>query len=203
MKAPRRYAAVESAVREIRAKNLLEIGTWNGARALAMAAAALETPGPVMYVGFDLFERMTAEKSKAEFNAKAPTPEAAVRARLEAFALKNPGFTFVLHKGDTRETLPAFLSTPQAGKIDLVWLDGGHSVETITSDWRSCRRAVRNGGLVLLDDYYSDVAPEFLERFGCNTLVRQLSGEGCKVEVLPTKDPVVGGGHVQIVRVAL
>lgn len=203
MRPPERYKAVADAIRAIRAKTLLEIGTWNGERALEMVAAAMETPGPVLYLGFDLFEGMTAEKSKAEFNAKVPTPEEAVRRRLQGFARKHPGFSFRLHKGDTRETLPAYLSSAGAGGVDLVWLDGGHSIETIASDWQSCRKAARAGGIVLLDDYYSQMPADFLVKFGCNSLVKRLVDEGAKVEILPTRDPVVGGGCVQIVKVGL
>lgn len=203
MRPPRRYAAVCDSIRQVRAKSILEVGTWNGERALTMAAAAMEIPGDAHYVGFDLFEAMTAEKSKAEFNAKTPNAEAVVRRRLQDFARKHRGFSFELYKGDTRDTLPSFLGTRLSGAIDLVWLDGGHSVETIASDWANCRKAVRSSGMVLLDDYYSDVSPEFLAKFGCNTLVNRLTAEGCKVEVLPIRDPVVGGGQVQIVCVAL
>lgn len=203
MKNPERYAAVTTAIRTERAKNILEVGTWNGERALAMAAAALQESSKVTYTGFDLFERMTADKSKAEFNAKTPTPESLVRDKLDAFRVKRPGFTFLLHKGDTRETLPKFLANGRTGSVDFVWLDGGHSVATVASDWENCRKAVRPGGVILLDDYYSKMEPSFLREFGCNTLIKRLTMEGYNVKILPTKDPVVGGGIVQIVRVDL
>lgn len=203
MNSPRRYAAVIQAIRALKASSILEVGTWNGERALSMAAAALESASKVTYVGFDLFEKITADKSKAEFNAKAPTPEAKVRGKLEAFRAKHQGFSFLLYKGDTRETLPKFLSGFGLRTIDFVWLDGGHSVDTIASDWVSCSRAVHAGGVALLDDYYSNVTPAFLEKFGCNTLVDRLRAKGLGVTILPTKDPVAGGGLVQIVKVSL
>lgn len=203
MKEPQRYSAVTEAIRGAHAKALLEVGTWNGERALAMAAAALQGSSKVSYAGFDLFEKMTGEKSKAEFNAKTPTPESLVRSKLEAFRTKHMGFTFLLHKGDTRQTLPQFVAKAGAGSVDFVWLDGGHSVATVASDWENCRKAVRPGGVILLDDYYSGVTPAFLAQFGCNTLVDRLAKEGLSVKILPTKDPVVGGGFVQIVRADL
>lgn len=203
MKNPERYSAVTTAIRMGRARNILEVGTWNGERALAMAAAAFQESSKVSYTGFDLFERMTTDKSRAEFNAKTPTPESLVRDKLEAFRTKRPGFTFFLHKGDTRETLPKFLADSGAGSIDFVWLDGGHSVATVASDWENCQKAVRPGGIILLDDYYSKMDPSFLKEFGCNTLVKRLTVEGYNVKILPTKDPVLGGGLVQIVRVDL
>jgi predicted O-methyltransferase YrrM len=201
MKKPQRYAAVTQAIRAGNAKALLEVGTWNGERALAMAEAALQVSSKASYVGFDLFEHMTEGKSKAEFNAKTPTPETLVRGKLETFRAKHLGFSYWLWKGDTRETLPRYLAESGPGSIDFVWLDGGHSVETVASDWENCRKAVRPGGVILLDDFYSQLSPAFLKQFGCNVLVDRLIREKCDVTLLPVKDPVVGGGLVQIVRV--
>lgn len=203
MKKPERYALITETIRAKGAKSILEVGTWNGERAIAMADAALRSSGKASYVGFDLFEKMTAGKSKAEFNAKTPTPEALVRSKLDAFRKKHGGFSYLLYKGDTRETLPQYLQQAGPGSIDLVWLDGGHSVETVASDWENCRKAVRSGGVILLDDFYSNMAPSFLKQFGCNVLVDRLKIEGKNVKILSTKDPVVGGGLVQIVRVDL
>lgn len=201
MKKPQRYAAVTQVIREKKAQALLEVGTWNGERALAMAEAALQASSKASYVGFDLFERMTSDKSKAEFNAKTPTPEALVRGKLETFRLKHLGFAYFLWKGDTRETLPRHLAQAGPSSIDFVWLDGGHSVETVASDWENCRKAVRPGGVILLDDFYSQLSPSFLSKFGCNVLVERLIREKYDLTLLPVKDPVVGGGLVQIVRV--
>lgn len=203
MNKPQRYSAVTAAIREKKAKDLLEVGTWNGERALAMAAAALEGSSKVTYTGFDLFERMTSGKSKEEFNAKTPTPEAQVRAKLEAFRQKHTGFSYLLYKGDTKETLSKFVAQIVGRCIDFVWLDGGHSVATVASDWEYCQKAVRPGGTILLDDYYSDKDAAFLKQFGCNVLVDKLKSEGKNLKILSTKDPVVGGGLVQIVRVDL
>jgi predicted O-methyltransferase YrrM len=201
MKKPERYALVTQAIREQASKSILEVGTWNGDRAISMAEAALGKSSKVSYVGFDLFESMTAGKSKAEFNAKTPTPETMVKSKLEAFRAKHGGFTYRLYKGDTRQTLPTYLSQAGPGLVDFVWLDGGHSVETVASDWEHCRKAVRPGGIILLDDFYANMAPSFLKQFGCNTLVDRLRKEGMNVKVLPIQDPVLGGGVVQIVRV--
>lgn len=203
MKSPERYSAVTDAIRAQKAKAILEVGTWNGDRAIAMAGAALEGGGKVLYVGFDLFERMTADKAKAELNVKTPSPEVAVKGKLDAFKAKHGDFSFMLYRGDTRQTLPQFVNAFGPGAIDLVWLDGGHSVETVASDWAHCRKVVRPGGVILLDDFYSSMEPAFLKKFGCNVLVTRLIEEKAKVTILPTKDPVIGGGLVQIVRVDL
>lgn len=201
MTKPERYSLINQAIRALSPKAILEVGTWNGERALSMAETALQSSSKISYIGFDLFESMTSDKSKAEFNVKSPTPEALVRGKLEGFRAKHSGFSFILYKGDTRKTLAQYLSQNGPGLVDLVWLDGGHSVETVASDWEYCRKAVRPGGVILLDDFYSDMSASFVAKFGCNKLIHRLFKERYAVTILPTRDPVVGGGMVQIVRV--
>jgi len=75
-----------------------------------------------------------------------------------------------------------------------VWLDGGHSIETIQSDWDNIKRCLVEDAVVFFDDYYT--GPIDTERYGCNKIV-----QGLKHKVLPDRDPVAGGGWVQIVQV--
>ena len=107
---------------------------------------------------------------------------AAVQERLK-------GYDAQLFKGNTRDTLAAF-NEP----VDFVWLDGGHSIETIRSDWENVKRVLAPGAVVFFDDYYT--GPIDTDTMGCNRIVSELSHQ-----VLPAKDPVSGGGWVQIVRV--
>jgi Methyltransferase domain len=89
-----------------------------------------------------------------------------------------------------RDTLPNF-NEP----VDFVWLDGGHSVDTIRSDWEQVQRVLLPGAWVFFDDWYSGGQID-TTRFGCNEVVRDL-----RHLVLRDKDPVMGGGWVQMVRV--
>lgn len=197
-----RYRQIVDAVRRIRPRTILEVGTWNGERAMEMAAVALEDGQPVRYYGFDLFELMTAEISRIEFNVKTVPSEPEVTRRLEAFQARNPGFSFKLYKGFTKVTLPVFLEEVGTRTIDLIWIDGGHSVDTIQSDWDACSQAVRSNGVILLDDFYTGMPDGTLEKIGCNKLVERLKrNPAWRVEVLPAKDRVRGGGYVQVVRV--
>lgn len=175
-----RYTRVLDAVKEKQPKAILEVGTWNGGRAFEMLRLA---PG-AKYYGFDLFEDATPATDREEMNVKAHFYREVVQKRLEA-----AGFSVELHKGNTRDTLSTFDK-----KVDFVWLDGGHSVETIESDWENVRRCLLPDAVVLFDDYYTGGIDT--ERFGCNKIVA-----GLKHEVLPERDKVAGGGFVQIVRV--
>lgn len=174
-----RYVQLIDAVREKNPKAILEIGTWNGERARQM----LNLAPSALYYGFDLFEEATKQTDQAEMNVKPHYYVEMVEDRLT-------GFNVHLVKGNTRETLASFNE-----KVDFVWIDGGHSVETIRSDWENVRRCLTDDAWVFFDDFYT--GPEIdTSRFGCNEVVKDL-----KHEVLPDRDPVMGGGWVQMVRV--
>lgn len=202
MNSPVRYEAITRQIEALRPRALIEVGTWNGDRAISMATAALGVSKNVFYLGFDLFEDITRGQAKKELHVKPSSSEAAARAKLERFRNKNPGFSFRIHKGDTRLTLPRILPS-YAKTMDLAWLDGGHSVDTVESDWRHVYTAIRPGGVILLDDYYSGVERSFTDKFGCNRLVDRLKSEGFTVAVLSAKDHFADGRFVQVVRITL
>lgn len=173
-----RYERLIAEVRKRQPKSILEIGTWNGDRALQMLQAS---PG-ARYFGFDLFDTASKKTDAAEKNVKPHYSLAAVKARLSGFDVK-------LFEGNTRETLADFMEP-----IDFAWIDGGHSVETIRSDWANVRRVLLPDGVAFFDDYYTGNID--VSAFGCNLVVDELSHE-----VLPEKDPVYPTGYVQMVKV--
>ena len=175
-----RYSQLIAACFKAQPAAILEIGTWNGERALQMLQVA---PG-ARYYGFDLFEEATDATDAEEMNVKQHWSVADVQKKLH-------GYPALLTKGNTRYTLADFHAP-----VDFVWMDGGHSLETIASDFANVRRVATLGALIYLDDFYT--GPIDTEQFGCNRLVADL-----KHEVLPATDPVSGGGFVQMVRVWL
>lgn len=173
-----RYVQLLEAVMDLQPRAILEIGTWNGERALQMLTFS---PG-AKYYGFDLFEDATDQTDETEKNVKPHCRVSQVMARLK-------GFNAQLFKGNTRDTLKDF-NEP----IDFAWIDGGHSVETIRSDWDNVRRVLKPGGAVFFDDYYSGGIDT--ELYGCNKVVEEWPHV-----ILPAKDPVIPSGFVQMVRV--
>lgn len=174
-----RYDHLLKAVREKQPTAILEVGTWNGERARQM----LNLAPKARYFGFDLFEDATADTDRDEMNVKPHWTCDAVYEKLT-------GWDVTLIKGNTRETL-AYFREP----VDFVWLDGGHSVETIRSDWENIKRVLMPDAWVFFDDYYTGPAID-TTKYGCNEIVKDL-----KHEVYPTMDWVKGGGSVQMVRV--
>jgi len=178
-----RYAQINPLIAKIKPRTIAEIGTWNGYRAIEMAKEALKYQDHVTYYGFDLFEQATDDTDSEEMNVKPHYTKELVSKFLDNFKQKNPGFSYVLTAGNTRETLK-----PLA--VDLAFIDGGHSIETILGDYE----ALKDSKVVLFDDYYEGGID--IEKYGCNKIVDKLNHN-----VLPIGDPVAGGGITKFVVV--
>jgi len=57
---------------------------------------------------------------------------------------------------------------------DLVFIDGGHSITTISQDWEAVKKVIHSDSIVIFDDYYLSDNPEFLKAFGCNAVVESI-----------------------------
>lgn len=142
---------------------LIEIGTHKGARARLLKAHCKR------YYGFDLWEAGSDATDKRESNGKGRSTKAQAEAALA-------GSEFELIAGDTRKTLNAFWerSTGRFGtKADFVFIDGGHSIETIASDWGWIRQMLNPGAVVVFDDWYEPQR----RGFGCNAIVSGIEHE--------------------------
>lgn len=200
-----RYRNLRLAFKELagighRHVNYVEIGTYDGKRAeellrLWLSGKLAPKGRPAVrftaeYIGFDLFEHMTPEKSQAELSkSKLPPSEGAVRARLLM-----TGARVRLYKGDTTKTIPRAVQTELDLLSDprIIFLDGGHSLETIDSDWAALEPTITPDTIVLLDDYYSN-----REDFGCKQLVRRLKLESATWDV-SLLDPIDHVEHTDL-----
>lgn len=185
-----RYSRILELVAFHKPRCIVEVGTWNGLRAIEMATEALKHQPRVHYIGFDLFEDGNDEIDKVELNVKARSTLAEVKERLDRFAAQNPGFSYALHKGNTRQL---FKDIEFTSDVDLAFIDGGHSVETIRNDYEALKAAK----VIVFDDYYSPDdqgrMPD-ITKYGCNKVV-----ENIERLIVPDKDPVKDGGFVSLV----
>lgn len=206
----KRYKQLTDALAGMICRNIVEIGTWNGRRAQELVDAGLHRNGALTYHGFDLFEALTDEELEAELSKRPPSRDEVER-RLRRFRRRIALTTavmpwrrrrleFALHQGYTRDTLPAFRQANPDFRAEFIFIDGGHRIETIASDWEHCSQLVAGDGAIFLDDFYGTA--ELTERFGCNTLIERLRDDPAwDVAVLPETDTFEQLGTVQIARV--
>lgn len=185
-KRPRRYKRLLLAAERLQPKSIVEIGVFTGKRATEMidAASLRSSAADISYFGFDLFDIMDDDILKQELS-KRPDPMGEIKGRLDASGAK-----IELIKGWTNETLPDFFAKKPAFKADLMFIDGGHAVETIQNDWDNTHPHLTPGGSILLDDYYVD-CPHLTDEFGCNTLIENLDASLWDVEIHPEVDRFV------------
>lgn len=184
-----RYSQLLTLIDQHKPKRLLEIGVWNGQNAIRMINQAKKYHADVEYQGYDLFEDATDKTDADEFNVKGHNQLRAVQAEIKAATDVSP----FLIKGNTRETLSEGMTR------DFVFIDGGHSIKTIASDYER----VKKSRVIVLDDFYSPdntgASPD-ITKFGCNSLVERLKEDpGLSIHLLPVPDLVKGGGFTQLV----
>jgi hypothetical protein len=176
--------ALETIYRQgVNVLRFMEIGTYDGNRAVSLLKwwTARDKKNSAEYYGFDLFEDLTPEKSKAELSkSKLPPAIEVVQAK---FAM--PRVRAQLMKGETCQTLQA-KRLSKLPMMNLIYIDGGHSLETIHNDWTASIQLAEADTIILFDDYYENRTD-----FGCKTLVDQLiANGGYNVELLDPLDEV-------------
>ena len=73
--------------------------------------------------------------------------------------------------------MPKFIR--QKKKVDFIFIDGGHSVGTIKSDWNAIKKIISKKSLVIFDDYY-EIKKNILNKYGCNNVITSLSAKAYK-----------------------
>jgi hypothetical protein len=138
--APARYETLcellTASIKATGKANIVEVGTWNGSRAIHMAECAFAAGATqVSYVGFDTFEE--GNDRNHEGHTKPHANSWLVGNRLNNYSrlMSRKGLTFdyTLIKGNTLETLPK--SGQVVKEATFAYIDGGHSYETTKSDY--------------------------------------------------------------------
>lgn len=165
-----RYRNLDLAIRKLGASKthlrLVEVGTYDGERAKSMLTLwnAFEGARSAEYIGFDLFERMDPVTNTVELS-KSRLPPAIHVVIKKLSALNNVSVSLI--KGNTRDTLAGAVQLMRPA--DLIFIDGGHSLVTIASDWQGLQPIIDKNTIVLFDDYYLN-----RDDVGCKTLTTSL-----------------------------
>jgi len=168
---------------------IMEIGTYNGDTAVQIIrAASKKVPeSAIEYYGFDLFEKMTPELVDEEFSYPNPPPMHDVKTKLENFTKAH----IMLYVGDSKKTVKSFAASH--GVMDLIYIDGGHSIETIRRDWENVQKLIGANTVVFFDDYF----PE-MPFIGCKFLEREVDKAVYGIEVSAEEDSYPHPfGHLQ------
>lgn len=187
MRKLQRYDNLITEVEKRKPKTIMEIGTWNGVHAAEMYQEAKRYNDQVIYYGFDLFEIRDEKINQEEHNVKTIYNRKNVENHL-----KSQRVTYALFQGFSRDTVPNF--EPDA-PIDFLYIDGGHSVQTIFDDWNNCQRLINDDTVVIFDDYY-----HHREDTGCNQVIDSIDREKYSVEFLDPTDHI-DGQEIQFVKV--
>lgn len=165
---------------EYKPKSICEIGVYTGERSSEIIKlAGLVSNIKVNYYGFDLFEDITADEVKNEFS-KQPLSLDKIKMILSKnlFAEK-----INLVKGNTITTLK---NIDKNLKFDFIFIDGGHKIETINSDFQNLSNKINERGFIILDDYYSNNT-EIIKYAGCNNLL-ELKSNNYNFKILNKTD---------------
>ena len=161
-----------------RPKKILEIGVYNGRRSLQMIKAAKIFSKDVHYYGFDLFEDSNKSIIKRERSKTASRIN-------DILKLLSKHAKVFLFKGFTKQTLKRFAKKNKA-RVDFAFIDGGHKVETIASDYYYCKRICKKKSIIVFDDFYSLNQPN-TKKFGSNKIFFKLKDRQ-KIKLLPLED---------------
>jgi predicted O-methyltransferase YrrM len=193
-----RYGYLTSTVKKYKAKTILEIGTWNGAHAIKMIreARALDSSADITYYGFDVWEQMDKQLHTHEVSKWPPAKSKVER------VLNDSGAKINLIQGNTLDTLPTFVKDNKDLTIDFIFIDGGHSFETIESDWNNVQNLIDENTVIIFDDYW--YPPNGKEpHFGCSKIIDSLDRDKWQVTELPNSDTFPTHGRVHFVEVKM
>ena len=177
-------------------KVFLEVGVFHGVTARNVCELLYSIHGDSFkYIGLDLFEESDENKDEVIPNTKFSNPlktiyfkyikrqnpysKIAVEQLLNKFR-----DNFILITGNSNSVLKKM----EMSKIDYVFLDGGHTYDTVKNDLNCCIDVVNSSGTILCDDYDLSQAPgvkkaidEFVNKnnFNCEILC---NGRFAKIE---------------------
>jgi len=202
-----RYSNIFIIIKKNKCRTFLEIGTYDGNNAFKMIKTAQKNwpKDQIEYYGFDLFEDfMMIDKDKEFFQEK----NLMFSSKYIQNFLSKMGANIFLYKGYTKDTLPLFLREIKNKKkiFDLIFIDGGHSIETIENDWNYVKKLMDNNTIVLFDDYYITKEKENIAGVGCNSIIHGLNQNKYEITFLKPADTFKkdwGNLKIYIVKVVL
>lgn len=169
-KGKKRYFSIYKHIFLNKPINICEIGVFTGERSREIITlSGLLNKKKTIYSGFDLFEEITDEQIKLEFSKKPLSFE-----EISVLIKKNKFCSdFKLIRGNTIKTLKDYKFQE---KQDLIFIDGGHSIQTISSDFYNLINSLKSDGSIIFDDYYL-YNSRIIKEAGCNFLIDKIKND--------------------------
>ena len=169
---------------------ICEIGTHDGKSAVQFVDYCLKINPKLQYIGYDIFDSVRHDKQfhEKEINGKGAGSFKKAKSNLAHRQASNKKFKFQLHRGYTTDTLVK-------AEYDFVYIDGGHSYETVKHDYNK----VKNSTVIVFDDYQTSGVKEFFDELVNTTSLLQVLWD----EVFETEKPCwtfmphEGSKHIQ------
>lgn len=156
-------------------KSILEIGVDEGENAIRLISELSKkvTPSDIRYVGVDLFSLMSSDIAFKEAS-QVPKSKQDIEFLL---ASKFPNISFELFEGNSNEILNNIKE-----KFEFIFIDGGHSYETVKKDLEISESLISVGGIIILDDYTNRNA-EAKAGYGITRLVSELDKNKWNIQI--------------------
>jgi predicted O-methyltransferase YrrM len=167
-------------IRKNKPKTILEIGVFNGTFTRRMLLNATSSINEIVsYTGVDLFEDLSNETYKKEISLWASKQDSVHK---DLAKIKNTKINLL--KGYSRDVLPLL-----EGKIkfDLILIDGGHSYETVKTDFYFARNLVSLNGAIFFDDYVNKQGV-INDGYGINKVVDDIDRASYSVKISKNRD---------------
>lgn len=168
-----RYQQIYDIIKKNGPKNILEIGVYDGENAIRMLK--INPTIKTNYYGFDLFEDITRLQFQKEIAIQPLTLK-----KVEDKILEETNTNPHLYKYDTLKLKKSFFK--KFPKMDLIFIDGGHSIETQRNDWSLIKNLMHKNTIVIIDDYWN------LPNSGCSFMTEELDRKKYNLKVLPIID---------------
>jgi len=148
-------------IKELKPKSICEIGCHVGLTTQALVLEAIKYTDELYFAGYDLFELANDYTHKKEINGKGSGSFNRVKRRLDGIKKNHfNNLKYDLYKGDTNSTL-------QSQKFDFVFIDGGHSYDTVKHDYEK----LKDSKVIFFDDYDIADVKRFCDEIGAKNLI--------------------------------
>lgn len=145
-------------------KTICEIGTHDAKSAVQFVDYCIKLNRNLKYFGYDIFDdvKYNDEFHTKEINGKGAGKISKAKANLNHRKHKYKFFKFQLFQGYTEDTL-------KNNDYDFVYIDGGHSYETVKHDYNK----VKNSKVIVFDDYQTQGVKKFVDELLLTTTIQK------------------------------